>query len=52
MNPLKSIKGRALGESKNLYKREKINDNFLEEEEDYQSSKMSESGEIDPNLFA
>jgi hypothetical protein len=52
MNPLRSIKGNLIGESKNFNKREKIDDNFLEEEDDYQSSKMSESGEIDPNIFA
>jgi hypothetical protein len=35
MNPLRSIKGNLIAESKNFNKREKIDDNFLEEEDDY-----------------
>lgn len=52
VNPLRSIKGAMVGDSKAFERRQKIDDNFLEEEEDYASSKMSESGEIDPKLFA
>jgi hypothetical protein len=57
MHPLRSKKfdstNKALGGGSGTYQsREKIADNFLEEEDDDDyTSRASESGEIDPTLF-
>lgn len=54
INPLKSGKGALLGESKAFDRRDKIQDNFLEEEDELASSQgaiSEESGELDPSLF-
>lgn len=51
INPLRSMKG-GIADSKAFEGRQQINENFLEEEEESVTSNMSESGEIDPKLFA